>query len=148
MFGFFKWRRVVGQATEDAVYCCRAMFAGLEAHGKAVPNQVFGDAYVLGFLQQLMIYAVHANQRRTDDAPMMLAVAEATMEALVPGFGKKVLTAFAEVNDPAHPMHENYRVGFREGLQYTMSLLHGDVATTQDRMVGFRAFVKRNYLGG
>lgn len=147
MFGFFTRKRLVERAVTDAVYCCNGMFAGLEIYGKPVPKQVFADPYIIGFLQQLIIHAVFINQRRVDDGKTMLAVSEATLEALAPGFGQTLMSALVDLNDPSNALHTNYKIGRREGLHYTIALMDNDVATWQANMLSFRSFVKRNYLG-
>ena len=146
MFGYSKWNRAVNEAGQY----CTAMFAGLEQlHGKPVPAQVFGDPYVAGFLQQLILHSVNANYCGAADPKIMISTAEATMDKLLPdlpGIGKQVIQGLIEVNKPTHPFHVNYMVGRREGGEYVVALLQNDEDKMHARMLGFREFVSRNYL--
>jgi hypothetical protein len=123
------------------------MFAGMQIYGKVVPNEVFSDAYVIGFLQQIVIHAVNANYGGKADAKSLISATKATMDRLKPGFGKQLVPVLMEVNEPTHPAHLNYMVGQRVGREYVKALIEDDKATMQDCFQQFRAFIKRNYLG-
>ena len=143
MFGYFKWRRSVNRAGEY----CQTMFAGIgRFEGKSLPAQVIGDAYVLGFLQQLIVFAIHEEYGGNPGPAKLISASRAAFNLLAPTQGDQLMAALQAVNSPSHFGHVNYSVGRREGGEYLAALMAGDIDTQADRMTSFRDFVRRNYL--
>ena len=144
MLSFGKKRKSV----IDAELYCKTMFSGLgELHGQRLPNQVFGDPYVFGFLQQLIMHATTVVHRGSAPTPeKMAAVAVDTFERIVPGYGRQIVEATAGIASSTHPLNANYQVGRQEGGEYIIALLNEDQATKNDLILRFREFVIQNYL--
>ena len=125
------------------------MVAGLDViHGKPVPNQVFGDAYVLGFVQQLVMFAATAaHGGKPPKTEVMSNIMTSAIDQLVPGFGSQLVSSLLVLNNPTHPLNPNYQVGRREGTEYIVALTEGNEEKQVELIKGFQNFVARNYLG-
>lgn len=142
IFGLSKRDKVVARAEQY----CRTMFAGLELTGKPVPNSAFGDAYVLGFLVQLIRQATLETVGEIQPGEMLQIQVKA-IDKLVPGYGEKLILGMAEAGNESHPSHQNLIVGMREGAEYVGALQAGNESDRNELMMGFRTFVKREYMG-
>jgi hypothetical protein len=142
MFGFFKFKRSVGHARKYVL----TMIAPAQVHG-TLPNAVFGDAYVIGFLQILVMHAANESQGKALKPEDQMLIFEAVMNGLVPGLGRQINPMLEQVNYSNHPAHVNYSVGRREGHEYVTSLVNGDDSRAQSLSFEFIQFIKRNHLG-
>lgn len=120
MFGFFKAKR----AAKDAIDYCGTMLAGIDtANERPVPLQALVDPYVLGFQQQVIVFAISAsNGHRPVDSSVMFSACRATYNALVPGAAKDIMSGISDLNRPEHQFHENYMIGQRGGREYVEAL--------------------------
>lgn len=146
MLGFFKFKKCV-TATAEAV---TGLFGPARISGSpygSIPNAVFGDAYIIGFLQSFSVYVMHEVRGETIKPEEQLAMFSATLDTLVPSLGKQVIGYLPQLNDPANGFHANYSVGRREGQSYVDALRAGDEVAVQSYIRGFTDFIKRNYLG-
>lgn len=128
-------------SARDSEQYVRTLFAGLE-----VPNQVFGDPYVLAFIQALVMHATAAVHKGSlPDQTDMARIMASALDKLVPGHGVNLVKSVVDVASPNHQLHENYKIGRHEGNEYVKALMSGDQATANAAMYSFRAFVTRNY---
>lgn len=140
MFGFFRWKRTVGQTT--------SFISGLLAPlGERLPNQVFGDAFVLGFLQMVSMHFVVETAKR-DAAPNYLSlVFQQVMKNFVPALAPQLTDGLFAINDPSHPHHAAYMAGRRDGD--TLMKSRKGLASAEEgkaALDGFQDFIRRNYL--
>jgi hypothetical protein len=143
MFGFFRFKKSVGLATEYV----RTLIAPAQVHG-TLPNAIFGDAYVLGFIQQIVMHAAQENEGSKLAPEHLPTIFEATIGNFVPGIAARQITPLLiEVNKPAHPSHTHYSVGCREGRKYIDALRVGDRAQSTELLFLFTQFIKKNYMG-
>ncbi len=144
MLGFGKTRLAIA----DAETYCRAMVSGFDRlHKKPVPNQMFADPYVMGFLQQIVMHAATVAHHGKPPKPKIMSnIMTSAMDRIVPGFGKHLVVGLQDVVNPEHSMHLNYQVGRREGVTYVIALNQGDEEKQLEMMQSFRDFVVRNYL--
>ncbi len=145
MFGFGDKRAA---AVDEAELYIRSMFAGLgDAEGKPLPNQVFTDPYVAGFLQVLTVHAVAGvYHSRMPDQTTIAAIMVEALDRVYPGYGAAVVKGLVQIGNPAHPLHANYLTGRLDGSEHVRTLLASDEIIRNERFRSFRDFVTRHYL--
>ncbi|MGB3335538.1 MAG: hypothetical protein WBA73_00015 [Devosia sp.] len=145
MFGFGNKR---ASALDEAERYIGSMFAGLGGvDGRQLPNQVFADPYVAGFLQVLTVHAVAAiYHARMPDQATIDAITAAALDRMVPGYGAVASKSLAEIANPAHALHANYLSGRRDGSEHIRTLLASDEIVRNERYQSFQDFVSRHYL--
>jgi hypothetical protein len=142
MLDYFKFKK----SLQIAHYYASTLIAPAAVNGP-VPNAIFGDGYVIGFLQVLIMQATNEGYGKVADPIKMSRVFEVTMEKLVPGHGKIITRSLPALNTPEHPANRNYVTGRDEGNQYMVALLKGDDLAARATIMSFTGFVKRNYMG-
>jgi hypothetical protein len=146
MFGFLKFKKVLN---ETKFYISRllapaALLAKLQK--KDVPKQIFGDPYVLGFMQQICIFVCMTHHKENDSA-FMSAIFVATMDDLAgKGFGQKINAELFLINTTNHPLKMKYEVGQREGKEYILALMKNDEIRQQELLSNITSFLRKNYI--
>ena len=144
MFGVFKFRKSVKASVEAVV----GLLAPASVSGKtfgSVPIALFGDAYVMGFLQVFIMHVAQAGRREAIRPEEQLAIFEACMTALAPAYAKQIVSMLLEINEPGHPLNVHYSVGRKEAAEYVSALASGRGDVVQSSLVSFTDFIKRNY---
>ena len=143
MFGFGKPERTVSTAEKHF----KLMIAGLaEIHGKPIPNQVFADAYVYAFFQQLVMLSVLEVFGKAIDPVKAAAIMAAALDRIVPGYGIEIVKSASTIANPSNSMYQHYSIGNNEGKQLTIALMNDDLVTQHEMMKSFRDYVVRNYI--
>ncbi len=139
MFGYFKWKRIVGQNL--------SFIMGLLAPlGEKIPNQCFADPYVLGFLQIVTVNFVL--ELKPNSTPAYISsIFLYTLETIIPQLKGKVQDMLVTVNDSSHPYFANYSVGRTEG-SILMKSRKGLVSAEEGKIAleSFYNFIRRNYI--
>ena len=144
MFGF---RNKRAKATDEAVLYLRSMFAGLlEIEDEGLPDRVFSDPYVAGFLQVLTTHAV-ANVYRWR-MPETTTINEILEEGLtrLRGHGATARRTLEQSSAPTHVLHAQYLDGRRDGSEHVRTLFTSDGIARNAPHQSFRSYVKRHYL--
>ncbi|HEY0236159.1 MAG TPA: hypothetical protein VGC86_14050 [Afipia sp.] len=147
MFGFFKFKKTVDYATKYVLTMIAPAQQTAALRQTGFPNAVFADAYILGFLQILVMHAANESQGKALQASHQKMVFEGVLNQLVPGLGQQMEMALMQLNTLGVRGNENYLVGRREAHEYVRALMSGDDANAQRISLAFTDFIKRNHLG-
>lgn len=146
MFSYFKRK----QAVTDAVHMCSTSIANLIALEDRYidPASIYCDDYVLGFHQQLVLYAILLSWNGKDASlSMKLSITREIYKRLAPSIGKSIVRILAELGREAHPGHQHYIIRRDEGAGYIRALIKKDQNSANMHLKGFRNYIYRNYIG-
>ena len=156
MFGFFRYKaslKLCIKAVADALAPVR-MLAQLQS--LPLPNTLFGDAYVLGFFQAYLTFVMQLGRKNPIEPFEQLQIFTSAVDFYVPGSREKIIEILGQLNDSAHPFHQHYVTGRRDGLTYVEELQSGKyngefppggVPVVVPGLHDFIQFLKKNYLG-
>lgn len=122
MFGYFKFRRDLKVCIKAVSDLIAPSIMAAKFSGSPFPNQVFADAYIVGFIQSFLVFVAHCNRGKVISSQEQLALFMATLDHFVPGCSKNIVKSLCEVNNPEHTAFENYKTGKREGDEYATAL--------------------------
>lgn len=147
MFGFFRFKASVRNGIKAVQLVLTPAEQVAEWHSKQIPAAIFGDAYILGFLQSMLMGVVISERGKLVPPQELMRIHMTVMDSCVPDLGSAMPAAISEVNDPAHPHHTHYTAGREDGYKYVEAINNGNGEEAGNYISGLTDFIKRNYLG-
>lgn len=144
MFGFAGKR---AKAVDEVELYVRSMFAGLGDEDGPLPEAVFADPYVTGFLQVLTVHAVANVYRwRLPGEAAVTGIMLEALDRLGPGYGAAARKGLASIGYTAHPLHESHLAGRELGADHVATLFVHDGIARNEPHHSFREYVRKRYL--
>ncbi len=147
MIGFFKFQASVKATVNGIMGLISPASVNNQPYG-SVPNQIFSDAYIIGFLQSFSTFWMQANRGKSIKPQEQLAIFAYSYEKIIPKHNMSVFIKgiLPKLNEETHPFHQNYMIGRNEGQAYVNALQENNEVKSSITLESFTNFIKKNYI--